>query len=297
MDMTGYSIPDFVKEINNMADETVVLEDPGLDKLRIDMFYYQINNLDKMTEKDRFYFIKSNIDFIAGQVMDGTCKYNYKLADPTFLNSVREVLKSMPITETRKRFINKLAYSYQFYKRAIDTIQNLLFDVTKVVNRQEIEFLKSIGLTEDQSARVAAARYSSFDELENTVRLNYTIYTIGSRVMTEQRIVWIYEKLYDQMRYLFTACMLETKDNATAPEWCDEDDYYETFSIASLSLLTIVNNMTSQDIESLIRIFLDQWSFYGKPRTRFSLRALSGDFGRVRSVVELMYDRYNIYIP
>lgn len=296
MDLNGYSVPDFIKEINGIVDEPVVLEDPGLDKLRTDMFYYQINNLDRMTEKDRFDFIKSNIDLIASQVMDGTCKYNGKLADPIFLNCVKEVLRTMPLTESRKRFVNKLAYSYQFYKRAIDSTQHLLLDAARVVNRQEIEGLKSVGLSDEDATKLAVARYSSFDEMENTFRLNHTIYSIGNKIMTEQRIIWVYEKLYDHMRYLFTACMLETKEICSADGY-DEESYYETFSVASLSLLTIVNNMTSYDIESLIRIFVEQWTYHRKPRTRFSLRALSGDFGRVRGVVEYLYEKYNIYVP
>ena len=58
-----------------------------------------------------------------------------------------------------------------------------------------------------------------------------------------------------------------------------------------------VNNMTIEDIDRLIRIFIDRWIALGRPETRFSLRALSGDFGRLRSVVENLSDRYHVYVP
>ena len=284
-------------QINAIPPDPKPTEDPGFDQLRIDVFYYQINNLDKMNEKDRYNFIKSNVDFIANQVINGTCKYNRKLVDPLFLNTLKEVLRTMPVTAIRRLFINQLAYSYQFYKGATESISLLLLDTTRLVNQPYIGILQSIGLTEDQSAKLALSRFSSSDEIVNVNRLNYTIYLIGHRVMTEQMIIWVYEKLFDQMRYLFVGTMMETKGSMVPPDGHDEDDFYETFSTASLALLTMVNNMTSVDIDRLLRIFMDYWKANHKPTTRFSLRALSGDFGRVRTIVETITEKQGLWIP
>lgn len=290
-------IPEFMAQINAIPPDPKPTEDPGFDQLRIDVFYYQINNLDKMNEKDRYNFIKSNVDFIANQVINGTCKYNRKLVDPLFLNTLKEVLRTMPVTAIRRLFINQLAYSYQFYKGATESISLLLLDTTRLVNQPYIGILQSLGLTEDQSAKLALSRFSSSDEIVNVNRLNYTIYLIGHRVMTEQMIIWIYEKLFDQMRYLFVGSMMETKGSMVPPDGHDEDDFYETFSTASLALLTMVNNMTSADIDRLLRIFMDYWNANHKPTTRFSLRALSGDFGRVRTIVETITEKQGLWIP
>lgn len=290
-------IPEFMTQINAIPPDPKPTEDPGFDQLRIDVFYYQINNLDKMNEKDRYNFIKSNVDFIANQVINGTCKYNRKLVDPLFLNTLKEVLRTMPVTAIRRLFINQLAYSYQFYKGATESISLLLLDTTRLVNQPYIGILQSLGLTEDQSAKLALSRFSSSDEIVNVNRLNYTIYLIGHRVMTEQMIIWVYEKLFDQMRYLFVGSMMETKGSMVPPDGHDEDDFYETFSTASLALLTMVNNMTSVDIDRLLRIFMDYWNANHKPTTRFSLRALSGDFGRVRTIVETITEKQGLWIP
>lgn len=292
-----YEIPDFIKQINAIMPDPEPTEKLTLDQFRMDTYYYQINNLDRLNEKDRFNFIKSNIDYIANQVLDGTCKYSKKLVDPIFLNTVKEVLKTMPITPARQFFINKLTYSYQYYSGATDNIQNLLMDVSRVVNAPYIRLLQSINLSEEHSAYLAMARFSSDDEMVNSNRLNYAIYCIGHEIMTEQQIIWIYEKLFDQIRYLFTATMLETKDAMQPPDGHDEEDFYETFSTVSLAILTIINNMTSADIDRLIRIYLDKWVASGSPRVRFSLRALSSDFGRIRTIVETLNEKYNIYIP
>ena len=115
--------------------------------------------------------------------------------------------------------------------------------------------------------------------------------------MTEQTIIWVYEKLFDQMRYLFTGTMIELKDTMVPPNNHDEEDFYETFSTVSLALLTMVNNMTSNDIYRLICIFLDYWNAHHRIKTRFSLRALSGDFGRIRTIVEQMTEKQNILVP
>lgn len=291
-------IPEYMTIIDSMPeDPKPVLENPGFDQFRIDVFYYQINNLDKLNEKDRFNFIKSNIDFIANQVIENKCKYIRKLVDPIFLNKLKEVLRTMPITAIRRLFVNKLAYSYQYYANSIPAIQSLLMDISQIVNAPYIDALRGVNLDSETAVYLAMCRFSSEDEMTNVNRLNYAMYIIGSKIMTEQQIVWIYEKLFDQMRYLFSATMLETKEGMIPAKNVDEEDFYETFSTVSLSLLTIVNNMTSPDIERLIRIFLDQWTSYGRPKTRFSLRALSGDFGRVRTIVENFTERNNIYVP
>ena len=290
-------LPEYMADINAITSDPKPTEDPGIDKLRIDMFYYQVNNLDKMNDKDRFNFIKSNIDFIATQVIDGTCKYTKKLVEPTFLVPVKDVLRTMPITVIRRMFINKLNYSYQFYKGATDNIQALLLDATRPVNQPYIGALQSIGLSEQNAATLAASRFSSDDEIINVNRLNYSIYLIGSQIMTEQMIIWVYEKLFDQMRYLFTGTMIELKETMVPPNNHDEEDFYETFSTVSLALLTMVNNMTSVDIDRLLKIFLDYWNAHHRIKTRFSLRALSGDFGRVRTIVEQMTEKQHILVP
>lgn len=293
-----YYIPEFMQMINNMPeDPKPVLENPGLDQFRVDVFYYQINNLDKLNERDRFNFIKSNIDFIANQMIENTCKYTRRLIDPLFLNTLKDVLRTMPVTALRRIFTNKLAYSYKYYSSSIPEIQSLLLDITEIVNAPYVDALRGVGLSREIAIDLAMSRFSSEDEMTNVNRLNYAIYCFGPKTMNEQQIVWIYEKLFDQMRYLFSATMLETKDNMVPISGNDEEDFYETFSTVSLSLLTIVNNMTTPDIERLIRIFLDQWTSYGKPQTRFSLRALSGDFGRVRTIVENFTERDGIYVP
>lgn len=295
--MDGYYIPEFMTEINNLSPDPKPTENPGFDKFRIDVYYHQINNLALLNDKDRYNFIKSNVDLISTHVVDGTCKYMKRLVEPVFLNTFMEVLKNMPITQLRRMAVNKLCYSYQFAKIATPDIQNKLLQISRIVNRPYIDLLRGINLPDEDAMYLCMCRFSSSDEMVNVNRLNYAIYTRGTKMMTEQQIVWIFEKLYDQTRYLFAATMMETKDTMLPPDGCDEDEFYETFSTLSLALLTIVNNMTIEDIDRLIRIFIDRWIALGRPETRFSLRALSGDFGRLRSVVENLSDRYHVYVP
>ena len=54
-----YEIPDFIKQINAIMPDPEPTEKLTLDQFRMDTYYYQINNLDRLNEKDRF--IKPNI--------------------------------------------------------------------------------------------------------------------------------------------------------------------------------------------------------------------------------------------
>lgn len=296
----GYEIPQFMTEINTIQSDPQPEYIPNFDAWQLDYFYKSINNFNAMSDHDMHNFVKCNIDFIAKQFNDGTCKYARKLCDMDFLRVLYDVLNNMPITESRKLFVNKLCYSYQYYKSAsYEALHNML-KITKIANRRKVDELLSIGLDEDTATYCCMCRYSSSDEYQNAVRLNFYLCTRGVSVMSEQMIIYIYEKLFDQIRYLFLATMLDydPKQHGIDPtNQFEEQDANDVFNNITLAILTIVNNMTSDDIYRLIKIFLDAWNAYHRPPVRFSLRALSGDFGRIRDVVDRMYDQNNIYIP
>lgn len=300
MDINGYEIPQFMTEINSLPPDPQPEYTPSFDAWQLDYFYKMINNFSAMNDHDMHNFVRSNIDFIAKQFIDGTCKYAKKLGDMDFLRVLKDILSTMPITESRRLFVNKLCYSYLYYRAATHEVLHEMLEISKIVNSRTIGNLLTIeGLPEENAVYLAMCRYSSTDEYQNAVRVNFYICTCSDKIMTEQTIIYIYEKLFDQMRYLFMATMFDydPKQHGIASDNAfDEQDIHDVFSNITLAVLTLTNNMTSGDIYRLIKIFLDAWS-NTRPPVRFSLRALSRDFGRIRDVVDRMYDQNNIYIP
>lgn len=296
--LSGYSIPEFMTQIDQMpARQDDRVYTPSFEEMTSSVFFNRMNNLDKLEEKDRFNFLKANIDVISNQIIDGTCKYFKKLLEPVFLRTYKQLLSTMPGTVTRTMAANKLAYSYRFMKSHDTNTMKIFLEIARVVNYSSIRLLKSVGLNDDVACNLAIARFSSADEMVNVNRLNYEIYSTGSAIMTEQTIIWIYEQLFDQVRYLFSATMMETKETMIPSPDMSEEDFYECFSQTSLALLTLINNMSMDSIDMLLHIFMEQWTTVGRPRTRFSLRALSADFGRIRHVVEVLEKEEKIFVP
>ena len=276
--------PTVLKQLENIPPDPKPDVMPNFDNMMITNFYASINSIDTMNEKDRNLFIRDFIDTIANQILDGTCKYMRKLVTPEFLSTCKDVISSIPMTSNRKIALNYLAYSYFFSPAPNPDVVALIMDIGYIINRDYANILMDLGngLTKNDATRICIARFSSTDEKLNVHRMNYILYMINPEVMNQQMVVWVFEALFNQVRYLFVASMFE--DLTMLNGGCFED----TFSNVSLALLTIVNNMMLTDINYLINLFLDEWEYHGRQEVRFSLRSLSGDFSRIRSVIESM---------
>ena len=298
-------LPDFLKIIDNMPPDPIRDVDPSqsINDFRVDVFYHNINNLDKMDVNNRFNFIKANIDIISDHIANATCKYGNALYTPIFLETYFKVLSSMPITVLRKLAANRLAYIFKTnWKVRIDIddkekINSLFESITRIVNKPYPQMLENVGIPAKNAAELSMVRFASVDEIINAHRVNQAIiFTRDPDLMNEQNIIYIYEKLFDQMRYLFMATMFDLRDNYEDQYPDYEDALYYVFANIGLAVLTIVNNMTMDSISQLIKIYVDKWNQENRPMVRFSLRTLSADFNRITTVVE-NFIKSGVYVP
>ena len=125
-------------------------------------------------------------------------------------------------------------------------------------------------------------------------RLNFVICSKDPNVMTEQNIVWIYEKLFDQVSNLFYGIMFEVY----TPQQIEDfgESFMEIYGAISLAVLDIINNMTSDAMKRVLAGYYEEWEYMNKPSVRFSLRSLSGDYSHITRVVEYL-DSVGKYLP
>ena len=296
-DLSKYSISNL---LNGLGDNSVPIHQRNISihddiaNLTMDRFFYNINNLDKLSPNDRLSFVKANIDIISEHVSSASCKYGNALFTVIFLDVYFKVLSGMPITPMRKLAANRLAYIYRTnwnLKRIpmddIPKITALFKAITRVVNKPYVVALESMNIPSDLANDLCMVRFSSLDDIINAHRVNQIIMkTRDYKLMNEQNIIYIYECLFDQIRYLFMATMLDVVDNYEDIYTDPEDGFYYVFSFVGMAVLTIVNNMPINSICQLLLIYLDKLKELGYPATRFSLRTLSGDFSRIVFAVE-----------
>lgn len=277
------------------SDKPVEYVTPTFTYLSRQAFDNFLMNLEAYNDNQIFDFIKTNLEFIQQSIMQRDMLVVNMFHNVRFVKAFSLVVTNMPVDTVRQFCVNKICYDYFTSDAAVDKIKAILMETAKRVNSEEIRQLMSIGLDVDTACNLAMCRFSSINEKVNIKRLNFVICSKGSEIMTTQMIVWIIEKLFDHIGELFTTTMLEYYVTAEGME--NDSDFMETMSSIYSAILTIVNNMSMIDIRRLIEYYLKEWDHAGRPRVKVSLRTLSGDYGRILQVVEMLERQFNIYLP
>lgn len=286
---------------NNFLQQIDKLEvHPFIRKEEFDMgifdssfFDERITHLDQMTDQDCYNFIKGNMEYIATLITNREWKYPQVLLTNKFLDTYNRVLTSIPITYPIKIASNSICYSYLVQQVNDDNMDKML-QISRTVNYPYIRALVGLGLPEGIAFKLAMCRFSSLKESTNIRRLNFTMAKQDPDIMTCQMIVWIYEKLFDQAGELFEQTMFEYY--SPEQELDLGNDFSEVYSTISLAILTIVNNMSMANIDRIIRSYIADWEYSGRPPVRFSLISLSADYSRIQTIVEII-TKEGTYVP
>ena len=266
------------------AKKTVEID---LNQFNKNAFRNAMNSIDTMDDHTLTLLIKNNLDTISKDIISGSTEFaNLFMSNMKFISCFIRAVSSIPIDYTTKLACNKITYDYFTSDFAINEIKQMYLNMSKIVNSDMIAKLIAIGLDETTACNLALCRYSSGNEKTNVKRLNFAIYPRDPSMMTEQTIVWIYEKMFSRISDLFLATMFEVY---SAQELSDfGDNFAENYGTVGLAILTILNNMTTENIRKVLIGYNSEWIYYGKPYTRFSLRSLSADYSRITRVVDYL---------
>lgn len=272
----------FNKAINTQPQNNFVQAD--FNSLNKNAFKNSLSTILDMDEHHIAVIVKNNIDEIASDIISGNIPYIEIFSNSNFINGFIRAIGSIPIDHNVRLACNKLTYDYFTSDNAIADIKQKYLHISRAVNRQEINKLMSLGIDENTACNLALCRYSSNNEPTNVKRLNFALYHKDPNIMTEQMIVWIYEKLFDRISPLFYGVMFEVYSSQEEQDF--GENFMEIYGTVSLACLDILNNMTSENIAIVINSYIKDWEYSGKPRVRFSLNSLSGDYSRISRVVE-----------
>ena len=270
-----------VKLFNNPAYNPLVLKE-------------KLYNLDSLQDKELFELLRDSYESVLSDIfVDKNEYYLHLFTNTRFLSIMVQVISSVSnISHTNRTYINKIVYDYLTLDKKDQYIKQLMYSLSKMVNKDILPRLLGLGLQEDLAIYLALARFSSQKEIVNVKRLNFVIMTSPIEIMTEQMIVYIYEKLFDRVTPLFVGTMIDN---------CKQDmsqDMEEIYSTISLAILDILNTMPSNDIRKVLISYVgDYQAIYHKSGYRFSMQCLSNDYARINAVVEALYANENIYVP
>lgn len=291
-----YPLQGYIQEVQkHLVDPPMMQPVPAsFDTISRQNFRNRIGYINTMSDHDLFVLVRDNITIIMEYINKADAFYVSLLNNIRFINALTKTISTTPIDFDKRLFCNKIAYDY-FTVEAENTnivpdigIKQALLNLSKIVNRDVINQLMAVGLAEQLAANLAFCRYSNQNEVVNVKRLNFVICKQDPAIMTEQMIVWIYEKLFDRLTDLFVGTMFETYTDQSF-EILGED-FSEVYGCIGLAVLRMVNNMPVDSIERVVSAYIERWEIEKRP-VRFSLRSLSGDFGRIAGVVEVLYNR------
>lgn len=238
--------------------------------------------------------IKNNIDEIVNDILSGVIPYRGYFENEVFIAAFIRAMNSIPNNYRTTLACNKVAYDYFTSDNPSPEIKKMYLSLSRAVNRQVINSLIALGIDENTASNLAFCRFSSTKERTNVKRLNFVLYNKDPNLMTEQMIVWIYEKLFDHVSQLFYGTMFEVYSPEQEQEF--GENFMEIYGVAGNAVLTILNNMSTDNIRKVLTVYSEEWVYIGRPPVRFSLRSLSADFSRITGVVEYL-NSVGTYVP
>lgn len=196
-------------------------------------------------------------------------------------------------TNEQKTCCNKFIYDYLILPHKKDKyIESLLYNLGMSINKDMIPILLGIGLSQDLSHNIAIARYSTDNQILAMKRVNVLIVNSTIEIMTEQRIINIYEKLFDHMMPMFEGIMFDKWDE----ELIEQDSVKEElYSLINLALLDILNDMPMDSIQHILCQYSHlKNTVYRNKAVRFDIHAISYDYARVIECIEIVEQMGNI---
>ena len=195
----------------------------------------------QIEDHDLCIIIKNNLESICKDIIDDDKTYVPLLTNPKFVSCFIRAVNSVPVDYTLQLACNKITYDYFTSENPDKDIKREYLNLSKIVNKPIINKLISIGLDENTASNLALCRYSSTLEKTNVLRLNFAIYYRDPNVMTEQTVVWIYEKLFNRISDLFQATMFEVYNEQQQIEFGENFmENYGTVGLVNLIILNII---------------------------------------------------------
>lgn len=295
-------LDDFMKDLQTNATDKKLVDVNIMDTpvFNVQILYDKLSNIDSLSDKELYSILKIGYKELLEDIFKkDTPLYLSLLTNSKFITIFTQVMSTEMLDYDHTIYCNKIAYDYLTLSNNKDKyIEQLYYTLSKVVNRGIIPGLLSLGIPENLASYMALARYSSLKELINVERVNFIIVSSPKEVMTEQMIVWIYEKLFDRFTPLFEGTMFDVVKDEDDDQY--NDDMLEVYSTISLAILDIMNNLPSQDIRKVLISYVGDYEIlYRKPgekTIRFSMRSLSDDYVRINQVVQAL-ELENIYVP
>ena len=260
-------------------------------------------DIDTISEDDLYKILKESYTSILQGVFSknkSDRQYITMFKSRKFMTALIKVLHNSqtPFTIEQKIYCNKLAYDYM----TLPDANELFFTMSKVVNRDVMPSILAVGFDENAAANLALARYSSFNETINILRLNMVLLSMDPETVDPSKIVKVYGKLFDHLGILFETVMFNVNNIGDGDDESElSQDLIDMMEMDGNITLAILDILSSQPIDIIAAVLRGYGNSFvilhnGDPsQIRTSLRNLSADYQRITYVINMLANE--VYIP
>lgn len=289
------------KSLDDLHDEESILLDTNAS---FSVMHYSINSLIENIKNGTFsdikiktlikYNINDLLDYSNFEKVDTrediqniwTCRKFLDLFIAVFQTDEEFANK---VLSSYKREINKLTFDYLFLNNNKEQeIASCYITIAKMINIKDVIPLTTI-MPRDFAWQLCVCRYSSFSAEKCVHNLNFAIVSSGIDFSLKD-IIYIFSRFYSEdFSGLFCSSMIDCYEAST-------DLGKKLYDRITIALITILNSMTSVDIELVLKRYSNLLLFTQIKDVRYNIRGLSGDYSRINSVVELLEEK-DIFVP
>lgn len=273
--------------------------------LNLSVLKRNINNIDEMTDMELDIFISNSYKSILRNVFGGpeSDRYIKVFQNPRFLDAFINVTSKMNLEQDDIVLCNTLCYHYIVIPKHMrdNNIMNRMMNLSKIVNRVYLPSLLGLGLSNHLASTLLIARWSDIDLNICVKRVNFMIITQPKELMSVEMIEGLLRRLYNieaTYHHIFPHIMRdvlpEYEDDNINTHWIT-NEVEEVNSTLNLAVLNILDNLPTNQIRDIIRMFAQDQSIKNSP-VRFSLRTLSEDYYRINDVVNSLMYGEGLYI-
>lgn len=263
--------------------------------LTVDQFNSRIAGSENLNRDDMVAMIKNSYRIILDEIFlhgsENREGIQNLFKNINFVNAFIEVANMVEFSNSQKICLNKLTWDYMTSDENDNAIKESLMTLSGIVNRDIVQRL-SVIVPIKAAKFLAMARKSSFKEEKNMYRANF-ILCKSMTGLSEQTIIDVYGVLFKvNITLLFQTIMFDD-----LREHCVTEEESENCSMIANAIITILENMSTADIISILSSYVSAYNLMKKNRIRFGIRTIAqSDYPRIYKVVDLL-ENEGIIVP
>nr|DAE82558.1 MAG TPA: hypothetical protein [Caudoviricetes sp.] len=215
-----------------------------------------LKGLDSLSDEQAYGLISREFYSIMNDIFNHKSKdYRFLLRSPKFLSIMIQVVNTHNIGYDETIHCNSFIYNFLIILNQSGEesyIQKLLFMLGEALNKQTVRRLVGCEISENLAIFLAVSLKSSFEPGLNIRRLNFALATAMPTMITDKKVIEIYESVFDNVGELIIQTIFD-KDivNAVEEEWVTEE-VYQADQIITYAVMIILESMVPIEITHVL---------------------------------------------